>query len=105
MTAVVEFKRGKGGSGFDLSADAAGLPSRADALRMLSEPLAGGDPRAKHVPQGALLKVLENGPFEDYPRAVYGWRHVFEGESEDRGRSASRTGGRLRTFFGGHSTA
>src|SRR5512132_1530109 len=84
MTAVVKYLGGKGGTGFGLGAIAADVPVGADALRMLSEPLAGGDPQAKRVPQGAFLKVLENGPFEDYPRAVYGWRHVFEGEGEDR---------------------
>jgi hypothetical protein len=25
-----------------------------------------------------------NKPFEDYPRAVYGWKRVFDGEGEDR---------------------
>jgi hypothetical protein len=84
MTAVVEFRKGKGGTGFGLSAIAADVPAGADALRMLSEPLAGADPRAKRVPADALLRVCRNRPFEEYPRAVYGWKSVFEAEGEGR---------------------
>lgn len=84
MTAVVEFRKGKGGTGFGLSAIAADVPAGADALRMLSEPLAGADPRAKRVPADALLRVCRNRPFEEYLRAVYGWKSVFEAEGEGR---------------------
>jgi hypothetical protein len=82
MTAVVKYLGGKGGTGFGLSA-IADVPCRTDALRMLSKPAGTGHPLAKRVPADALLQVERNRPFEDYPRAVYSWKRVFEGEGED----------------------
>jgi hypothetical protein len=84
MTAVVEFKRGKTVSGFDLSADAADVPSGAVAFEMLSRPVAGVDHRVKRVSAESLQRACRNMPFEDFPRAVYGWKRVFEGEGKDR---------------------
>jgi hypothetical protein len=83
MTAMVKYLGGKGGSGFGLSV-AADVPCRTEALRMLSKPAGGGHPRAKRVPADALLQADRNKPFEDYPRAVYSWKGVFDREGEDR---------------------
>jgi hypothetical protein len=82
MTGVVKYL-GKGGTGFGLSS-AADVPCRSEALRMLSRPAGTGHPQAKRVSADALWKVDRNKPFEDYPRAVYGWKRAFDGEGEDR---------------------
>src|SRR5512144_1138137 len=83
MTAVVKYLGGKRGSGFGLSVAAADVPFQTEALRLLSKPVGGVHPQAKRVSADALLRVDCNKPFEDFPRAVYGWKHVFDGEGED----------------------
>jgi hypothetical protein len=82
MTAVVKYLGGKGGTGFGLSV-AEDVPCRSEALSLLSKPVGAGHPQAKRVPADALLQVERNRPFEDYPRAVYSWKRVFEGEDRE----------------------
>jgi hypothetical protein len=96
MTAVVKYLGGKG-TGFGLSV-AADVPCRSEALRMLSRPAGTGHPQAKRVSADALWKVDRNKPFEDYPRAVYGWKGVFDGEGEDREEISESYWQALKTF-------
>jgi hypothetical protein len=84
MTAVVRYVGSKGGSGFGLSVNACDVPSGAEALRKLCQPVGEAFPRAKRAPAEALLQVDRNKPFEDYPQAVYGWKSVFDGEGNDQ---------------------
>jgi hypothetical protein len=86
MAAVVTYLGGKSGVGFALSGEATGVPQRAEALLRLNEESPGAvHLRGKRVPQEAVARALQNDPFEEYPRAVLGWKRVFEGEGAERG--------------------
>jgi hypothetical protein len=80
---------------FGLSLDGAELPARREALRELSRPVAGIHDRAKPLLPALVAQILQNEPFEDYPRVVAGFRRL----RNDSGRSGRPAGQGTESFL------
>jgi hypothetical protein len=105
MVMLVEYKGGSGGHSFDVDIDEADLPSRGEAVGELSKPVTGIHARAKRIPPEMTAQALDNEPFEDYPRAVYGYKRLCGagGDARDRFNQSYRHGIEhflRRTFHG-----
>jgi hypothetical protein len=67
---------GAGGHEFGLKIDETNLPARQEVLVEMSRRVAWVHGLAKRVPPETVEQAIRNEPFEDYARAIYGYRRA-----------------------------
>jgi hypothetical protein len=93
MSTLAKFEK-PSGSGLGFEIDVSKVPSRRESLMEISKPAAPIHQNAKRLPPEIVAQAINNEPFEDYPRAVYGYQKVCgeDGTPSDNVAKAYRNG-------------
>jgi hypothetical protein len=86
MVMLLKYTGDKGEPDLDVEIDDRNLPSRREAFMRISRRVAGPHDRAKRISPDMVSKAVNNEPFEDFARAVYGYEQIYNkgGEARDR---------------------